>query len=50
LYQPNGFTCNHPTAEDGYCGEYRKLNAKKSMFGTMKKVDTSDLRDHRDRA
>jgi len=32
LYQPNGFTCNHPTAEDGYCGEYRKLNAKKEAF------------------
>lgn len=24
-YQPEGFTCNHPTAEDGYCGEYKKL-------------------------
>jgi predicted CopG family antitoxin len=23
---------------------------ERSMFGTMKKVDTSDLRDHRDRA
>ena len=23
---------------------------EKSMFGTMKKVDTSDLRDHRDRS
>lgn len=27
-YQPKGFTCNHPTAEDGYCGEYQKLNKK----------------------
>jgi len=24
-YKPDGFTCNHPTAEDGYCGIYRRL-------------------------
>jgi hypothetical protein len=23
FYQPEGHTCNHPTAENGYCGYYR---------------------------
>jgi len=34
-YQSKGFTCNHPTAEDGYCGKYRefmdKINLKQKL-------------------
>ncbi|TRZ49435.1 MAG: glycosyltransferase [Dehalococcoidia bacterium] len=26
LYQPDGFTCNHPTAEESYCGKYREFD------------------------
>jgi hypothetical protein len=25
-YKPENFTCNHPTAENGYCGLFRRFD------------------------
>jgi hypothetical protein len=27
-YNPKAFTCNHPSAEEGYCGIYRLYESK----------------------
>jgi len=28
-YQPDGVTCNHSTAQDGFCGKYKEFEEMK---------------------
>jgi hypothetical protein len=31
-YKPENFTCNHPTAENGYCGMFRELSENRQTL------------------